>query len=90
MYFYCLFNFPNTAKAVDIMECLKMDLGGSVVKKHFCLGKIRFESYIIRILSRKSKSKMFTFPYRFGGGGVIPSGQPDRFFPVFFLMTSLR
>ena len=24
------------------------------------------------------------FPDRFGGGGVNPSGQPDRFFPVFF------
>ena len=23
------------------------------------------------------------------GGGVNPSGQPDRFFPVFFLFTSL-
>ena len=24
-----------------------------------------------------------------GEGGVNPSGQPDRFFPVFFLMTPL-
>ena len=30
-----LFNCPNTAKTVDIMECLEMDLGGSVVKKLF-------------------------------------------------------
>ena len=25
-----------------------------------------------------------------GEGGVDPSGQPDRFFPIFFLITSLR
>ena len=35
--------------------------------------------------------KFLHFPDRFGGGGgVNPSGQPDRFFPVFFLMTPLR
>ena len=27
MYFKCLFNCPNTAKTVDIMECLELDLG---------------------------------------------------------------
>ena len=27
--------------------------------------------------------------FRGGEGGVNPSGQPDRFFPVFFLMASL-
>ena len=46
--FQCLFNCPKTAKTVDIMKCLEMDLGVSVVKKHF-FGGIPFESYIIRI-----------------------------------------
>ena len=28
MHFWCPFNRPKTAKTVDIMECLEMDLGG--------------------------------------------------------------
>ena len=33
--------------------------------------------------------KISHFPDRFGGGGVDPSGQPDRFIGVFFLNPSL-
>ena len=33
--------------------------------------------------------KNFTFSWPLRGRGVNPSGQPDRFFPVFFLKASL-
>ena len=47
MYSYCLFNCPNTAKTVNIMECLEEPPKEfSVVKKYF-FGKISFRSYII-------------------------------------------
>ena len=32
----------------------------------------------------------FSWPLRGRGGGVNPSGQPDRFFPVFFLALPLE
>ena len=58
---------------------------GKASKKNL-LGKICYKSYIIISQSQKSKSKFFTFswPLRGRGGGVNPSGQPDRFFTVFF------
>ena len=34
--------------------------------------------------------KIFTFSWPLRGRGVDPSGQPDRFFPVFFLRMTLR
>ena len=40
--------------------------------------------------SQNSNSKFFTFSWPlWGEGGVNPSGQPDRFFTVFFLNPSL-
>ena len=42
--------------------------GGVSGQKTFVLGKIRFESYIIRTISQKSKSQIFTFSWPFGGG----------------------
>ena len=52
------FNCPKTAKTVDISQWSEV----SGQKNNF-LGKIRFESYIIRILSRKqNKTKQPTCP----------------------------
>ena len=58
------------------MECLEVDLGGSVVKKHI-LG-VKFVSS--RILSEsKVESKNRKFWWWFN-----PIGQLDRFFPFFY------
>ena len=59
--------------------------GVSVVKKNF-FGKTCFKSYLTINQSQKLKLIFFhIFLTASGeGGGVNPSGQPDRFFPVFF------
>ena len=55
------------------------------VVKIFFFGKTRFKSYLTINQSQKLKSIFFhIFLTASGeGGGVNPSGQPDRFFPVF-------
>ena len=66
-------------------------MGGGVCGKKNFWGKTRFKSYLTINQSQKLKLIFFhIFLTASGEGGVNPSGQPDRFFPVFFLTTSLR
>ena len=62
-------------------------VGGCLWLKIFFFGKTRFKSYLTINQSQKLKLIFFHIFLTASGereGGVNPSGQPDRFFTVFF------
>ena len=79
------------------MECLEMAFGwvgggarGGQWSKNIFSGQNSFRFVYNQNIKSKIKVKKFhIFLTASGEGGVNPSGQPDRFFPVFFLITSL-